>query len=329
MNKEKTIRNIFMIWGALMSCMFLFACQKNIKGNASSEDYSCEKSETAEGIHYGANNYDYTGPEIQERDNLPRFYFDTEDSVLNISNDDLAFIALQSYHSSDFFEDNEFECIDFFDNPLLKRNAEIIGGFEALPFDEKIFFYVLNGNSVEKGALSHEKVDESVKKLDTITIDPYGWNSYEYENVNSYVVGENDYYVEYAVRCTYGSSTRAWRKIYYKTIVQLQDDKLNRFYYIGNQEVEDIRKTFDIYLNGRNDTEKKVLFRKIEDSERNVVYTAYYVIYEQMESGTNDKGQLYKETFFIDKGTKQISDDIELQKEVEIEGTEGFLDNPI
>ena len=281
-----------------------------------------------------------TGTEASE---LRTFLFQSADEAEAISDEDLIYIVQNDYKTSDFIPDIDRNGYNSFGIPLTEKEVD------GVLYSERVETYIFqSGLSLNEVDVNEEISDEVFQKF----IDEHCTELIEASNFwngNTGVrtkdeeiiyCGENDFYVEYSIRCTelrthYVDNElvtyefpRAHRRCFLKNELYVQNGNHIGPVYFGELSLEKVKAIGDFsygFLNTEPDINTvPSIYRNVQETDTSYVYTSYEIWGVGGDYGLCDKAVLMRMDRYYDKTTHEITDTRTTIKSVEIPGTENY-----
>lgn len=266
---------------------------------------------------------------------LRRFVFNSAEDVKALSDDDLIYIANNSYRysNSDLFSDIS-DGADLFGVPLLDK--EINGKLcrervETYLFQSELPIEELNVNEPIPDSLLREYADEHCGELISYSIwhDDTGRITKDGEII---YCGETDVFLEYSIRYTRVDTTRingelvktempnAHRRCFFKNKMMVPIENRVVPVYFGELSLESVKAEEDSMLSIYGGA----IYRELSETDGAFVYSLYDTAMEPGDYGCCGKAYLMRYDIIYDKETHEITSNAVKLKETEIPGTEDW-----
>lgn len=273
--------------------------------------------------------------EIVKPEELRRFVFNSAEDVMALSDDDIIYIANNSYRysNSDFFSDIG-DGVDLFGVPLLEKEIDGKSCTERVHpymFQSDIPIEELNVNEPIPDSVLREYADEHYSELISYSIwhDDTGRITKDGEII---YCGETDVFLEYSIRYTYADTTRingelvttemliAHRRCFYKNIIMVPIGECVGPVYFGELSPESVKAEEDFKLSFCGGA----IYREVSETDDAFIYSLYDAAMEPGDYGECGKAFLMRYDSIYDKETHVITGKSVRLKETEIPGTENW-----
>ena len=249
---------------------------------------------------------------------LKRFSFSSEEDILNLTDEDVIYLADHKYRTSDFIDDFNADPYDDFGTPL--------GTYERF---EPV---MLDPGGVRSDYDVNKRIsDEDFNKLVEDYMNDFKAN---FDNMEIRYYGATENYTEYGYKI---SDDYGGRRCFYRNTFMVSDTVDGNFYagpyYLGELTTDNVLLEEDFYLSGFDDS--CVLYRRVEEREDSIVYIYYFPDKKtsrgswEPEEGDYQKAEIWKCEVYYDKETHRVTQENTLIKSVEIPNAPMNIYDPV
>lgn len=272
---------------------------------------------------------------IVQPEELRRFVFNSAEDVMALSDDDIIYIANNSYRysNSDFFSDIG-DGVDLFGVPLSEQQSNGYIYPESVHpymFQSDIPIEELNVNEPIPDSVLREYADEHCGELISYSI-WHGDTGRITKDGEIIYCGETDVFLEYSVKYTDVDTTRingelvttemprANRRCFYKNKMMVPSGERVGPVYFGELSLESVKaeEEFKLSLCGG------AIYREVSETDDAIIYSSYDAAMEPGDYGECGKAFLMRHDSIYDKETHVITGKNVRLKETEIPGTEDW-----
>lgn len=248
-----------------------------------------------------------------ENESLKEYSFPTVDSINNLSDEDVIYLATHKYKTSDFVDDYRGDSYSDFGTPLGDSER-----FEPV---------LLNPGGERQDYDVNKKIsDQDFKKLTEEYMNSFKENI---DGMKTDYLGETDHYVEY--RYSASQQSGSGRKCFYRNTFMISEKIDGNFFagpvYLGELTVDSVLSDGDFYLSIMDDS--CILWREVNENKLTIVYSYYCPDWKQIgdydEYGENQKAEIYKNEIIYDKETHRITMEAAVVRSVDIPGTTLYI----
>ena len=255
-----------------------------------------------------------------EEEPANEYSFSSEEDIINLSDEDVIYLAMHDYETTDFIDDLKAEPFDDFGKPL-----EIFEEYRMVALG-------LEGQRTEYDVC--QKIsDEDFEELIDEYLDEIADRYKEYGEMEITYYGETDIYAEYGYKISGGYDFE--RICFYRNQFWISETIDGLYYagpvYLGDLTADEVLLYEDCRISNFQDF--PVLWRYVEDCEDAIVYIFYHSDIKQSgffeERGESQKAQIIKTEIIYDKETHRITGENKEIKSVDIPGTKLNVPDPV